>query len=173
MKIWPRSSRSPTRVEPEPGQESVWDYPRPPKLETCPETRIRVNLEGVCIADSTNCCRVLETSHPPVYYIPLSDLKNVQLFESDRKTWCEWKGQASYVSIQVNETRIEDAGWFYASPSTAFSELKRKVAFYPSKMEACYVNGEQATAQPGDFYGGWITSNIVGPFKGGEGTRGW
>ncbi|MCR9296381.1 MAG: DUF427 domain-containing protein [bacterium] len=173
MGIWRRGGELPSKIAVEDWQESVWDYPRPPRVEHCPETRIRIYVDNICIADSKNCSRVLETSHPPVYYIPLSDLQHVQLFESDRTTWCEWKGRASYFSMLVHDTKINDAGWFYPTPKPGYEELHRKAAFYPAKMSACFVDDEQAKPQSGDFYGGWITSNIVGPFKGGAGTRGW
>jgi uncharacterized protein (DUF427 family) len=116
---------------------------------------------------------VLETSHPPVYYIPPEDIKMEYLSAADRATFCEWKGTASYYSIAVGDKKAANAAWFYPHPSASFAPLAGYVAFYPSKMEACLVDGEQVQAQPGDFYGGWITREIVGPFKGDAGTSGW
>lgn len=160
------------RIPPGPGQESVWDYPRPPRLE---DTRRRIQIEagGIMIVDTRLAKRVLETSHPPVYYVPPSDIEKDTLRTSGQKTWCEWKGQAAYYDVVVGERKIRQAAWYYPNPTPAFEELKNFVAFYPSKMDRCIVDGEIAVAQAGDFYGGWITSDIVGPFKGAEGTRGW
>ncbi len=160
------------RITPAPGQESVWDYPRPPRLEDSAK-RIRVVLNGVTIADTQRAKRVLETSHPPVYYIPPDDIQMQYLTRVGRSTYCEWKGQAAYYTVTVGDRTAEQSAWFYPAPTPAFAGLKDYVAFYPSRMDACYVNDEQVTAQPGDFYGGWITSDIVGPFKGSAGTWGW
>ena len=155
-----------------PGQESVWDYPRPPSLEDS-SSRIRILVGGITIADSIRTKRVLETSHPPVYYIPPDDIDTDYLLTSKHRSFCEWKGQASYYSVIVPGKNIEQAGWYYPSPTARFSTMEGFVAFYPSKMDACFVDDEQVVAQEGDFYGGWITSKIVGPFKGALGTRGW
>ena len=160
------------RIEPKPGQESVWDYPRPPRLEASVK-HIRVLLNGILIADSKQAKRVLETSHPPVYYIPPADIKMACLIPAARRSWCEWKGQASYYDIRVGKRHVEHAAWYYPKPNTDFASIKDYVAFYPSLMDACYVNGDQVRAQAGDFYGGWITSDIVGPFKGEPGTNFW
>jgi uncharacterized protein (DUF427 family) len=156
----------------EPGQESVWDYPRPPRLEDS-RRRIQVIFNGVVIADTQRARRVLETSHPPVYYIPPEDVRLEYLTTTDRTTFCEWKGQAAYYSITVGEQTAANVAWFYPRPIAAFASIKDYIAFYPSKMEACLVDGERVQSQPGDFYGGWITHEIVGPFKGGAGTAGW
>jgi uncharacterized protein (DUF427 family) len=162
----------PQRIEPQPGQESVWDYPRPPRLEPSSK-RIRVIFNGETIADTTSAYRVLETSHPPVYYIPPEDIKMEYLHPTNRQTFCEWKGQGSYYTVQVGEKQAPNAAWYYPQPTPEFEAIKDYVAFYPSRMEACYVDDEQVKAQEGDFYGGWITSEIVGPFKGGGRTWGW
>lgn len=156
----------------QPGQESVWDYPRPPRVEDSTK-QIQVVFGGEVIADTRRARRVLETSHPPVYYIPLADIKSEFLTRTSRSTFCEWKGQATYYTVKVGDKETRDAAWFYPEPTRAFAAIKDYVAFYPSKMEACYVDGERVQAQEGDFYGGWITSEIVGPFKGGAGTWGW
>ncbi len=161
----------PPRIEPKPGQESVWDYPRPPRVESSPKL-IQIYFNGVMIVESRQTQRVLETSHPPVYYIPPQDLKIDCLRPSKRQSYCEWKGMAGYYSVSVGEQTAIDAAWYYPEPTHAFEAIKNYVAFYPSKMEACYLNGELVAAQPGDFYGGWITSEIVGPFKGGVGSWG-
>ncbi len=160
------------RIEPAPGQESVWDYPRPPRLEDSAR-HIQIVFNGVTIADTRRAKRVLETSHPPVYYIPLADVAAQYLAATPKGSFCEWKGQAGYYSIRVGDRSVENAAWFYPHPTPAFAPIKDYVAFYPSKMDACLVDGETGRAQPGDFYGGWITSDIVGPFKGDPGTMGW
>ena len=160
------------RIEPGPGQESVWDYPRPPALEAMTE-RIRVVCNGGTLADTVRSQRVLETSHPPVYYLPPDDVAMAYLQRTTKGSFCEWKGQAHYYTVQVGEHTIVDAAWAYSEPTPRFADIAHYIAFYPSKMSACYVGEEQVTAQAGDFYGGWITSKIVGPFKGGAGTWGW
>lgn len=153
-------------------QESVWDYPRPPRVEPTTK-RIRVLFNGVTIADTRRAFRVLETSHPPVYYIPPDDIQMEHLSKTRQRTHCEWKGQARYYTITVGDKTAANAAWVYPTPTANFALIKDYVAFYPSRMDACYVDDEQAQAQPGDFYGGWITKNIVGPFKGAPGTLGW
>jgi uncharacterized protein (DUF427 family) len=161
------------RIQPGPGQESVWDYPRPPRLEPC-KRRIRVEFGGVVIADTTQAHRVLETSHPPVYYIPLEDVRREHMVASQtRSTFCEWKGRAVYHSIVVEGRRAVDAAWSYPDPTPAFRPIKDHLAFYASNVDACWVDEEKVQPQPGDFYGGWITSQVVGPFKGAPGTWGW
>ncbi len=160
------------RVAPGPGQESVWDYPRPPRLEDTGKL-IRVVFNGVTIAETRRAKRVLETSHPPVYYIPPDDIKMEYLRPSLRSSWCEWKGQAGYYTVTVGDKQASNAAWFYPHPSADFETISGYVAFYPHLMDACYVDGELVRPQPGGFYGGWITSDIVGPFKGEPGTTGW
>jgi uncharacterized protein (DUF427 family) len=160
------------RIEPEPGQESVWDYPRPPRVEDTAR-HIQVVFSGEVIADTRRARRVLETSHPPVYYLPPEDIRMEYLIETGGHTWCEWKGQAGYYSLSVEGRRMESAAWFYPAPTPGFEAIRGYVAFYPSRMDGCYVDGERVQAQPGGFYGGWITGDIVGPFKGGPGTTGW
>ncbi len=160
------------KTEPGPGQESVWDYPRPPALEDVAE-RIRVVFGGVTLADSTNAKRVLETSHPPVYYLPPEDVQMEHLARENRTSMCEFKGRAVYFSIEAGGRRAPHAAWAYPDPAPRFLALKDHLAFYPSRMDECWVGDEKAEAQEGDFYGGWITAKVVGPFKGGPGTMGW
>ena len=162
----------PQRIEPEPGQESVWDYPRPPKLEPSSK-RVRIIFNGIEIANSTKSQRVLETSHPPVYYIPPEDIQMEYLEPTSRQSFCEWKGGANYYTIVVGDKQVPNGAWYYRNPTPAFASIKDYLAFYPSKMDACFLNEEKVQAQQGDFYGGWITKDIVGPFKGGAGTWGW
>ncbi|MCU0523743.1 MAG: DUF427 domain-containing protein [Elainella sp. Prado103] len=160
------------RIVPESGQESVWDYPRPPRLEDSTK-HIRIIFNDVVIADTQRSKRVLETSHPPSYYIPPEDIQMEYFSRTTRSTFCEWKGQAAYYTIQVGDQRADYAAWFYPNPTAAFASIQNYVAFYPSRMQSCWVDGEQVQAQPGDFYGGWITADIVGPFKGSPGSWGW
>ena len=160
------------RVTPGPGQESVWDYPRPPRLEETDE-RVKVVFGGVTLAYTARAKRVLEKSHPPVYYITRVDIRTEYLTLARDTSFCEWKGAARYYEVSTEERKERRAAWFYPDPVPAYRDLENYVAFYPSLMDACWVGGEKVRAQEGDFYGGWITSDIVGPFKGGPGTWSW
>ena len=135
--------------------------------------RVRVVFNGETIADTTRALRVLETSHPPVFYIPPVDIRMELLVGTPTLTFCEFKGHASYWTLTVGNRTSEDAAWSYARPTSGFESIRDHLAFYPSRVDACYVDDALVTAQDGDFYGGWITSEIVGPFKGAPGTRGW
>ncbi len=154
--------------------ESVWDYPRPPRVEPSGK-RVRVMLGGAVLADTTRAYRVLETSHPPVYYVPLEDIASGSLEPSrGRTTFCEWKGEASYFDVIGGDgRRVERAAWTYPDPASGFEAIRHAVAFYPQLMDECTLDGEHVEAQEGGFYGGWVTSEIVGPFKGGSGTHRW
>lgn len=152
--------------------ESVWDYPRPPRLEPTGK-RIRVIFNGETIAETTRAYRILETSHPPAYYIPREDIKMEFLTSTNRRTFCEFKGAASYWTIKVGERVAREAGWSYENPARGYEPMQGYLSFYAGRVDACYVDEEKVTPQGGDFYGGWITSDIVGPFKGGPGTSGW
>jgi uncharacterized protein (DUF427 family) len=160
------------RIEPKPGQESVWDYPRPPRVERSAR-RIRVEFNGETIADSTRTLRVLETSHPPVYYIPKDNIRMDLLSRTQTETYCEWKGSATYWSLEVGDRTSADAAWSYEQPIPGFKPIAGHLAFYATRIDACFVDEEQVEPQAGGFYGGWVTSEIVGPFKGEPGTRGW
>jgi len=159
-------------VKPDSNQESVWDYPRPPRLEPVTE-RLRVIFNGVTIADTTRAYRVLETSHPPSYYIPPEDIKIEVLQAETRQTMCEFKGIANYWTVSVDGKTASHCAWSYETPNPAYAAIKGSLSFYAEPMDACYVGDEQVAPQEGNFYGGWITSKIVGPFKGGPGTWGW
>lgn len=159
------------RVEPGPGQESVWDYPRPPRLE--PTTRrVVVALAGVTVAESVRAHRVLETSQPPAYYIDPDDIRVDLLVPSTHSTFCEWKGRASYFDVVVDGVVAEAAAWTYRKPVPRFEAIRGHLAFYAQRLE-CSVDGEAVRGNEGTFYGGWITSAVVGPFKGGTGTAHW
>ena len=163
--------RSP-RIEPGPGQESVWDYPRPPRIEETTRL-IRVSFAGQIVAETHRARRVLETSHPPVYYIPPEDVRIHFLERSLHSSFCEWKGKADYYTLAVEGHRSPDAAWSYPNPTPNFATIRGYFAFYPGRVDSCTVDSELVVVQKGDFYGGWITSKIVGPFKGGPGTAGW
>ena len=162
----------PRRIEPAPGQESVWDYPRPPRLEAV-DKHIEIVFNGVIIAATDRAKRVLETSHPPVYYLPPNDIQMQYLTRATGQSWCEWKGQAVYYNLTVEDKSAQKVGWAYPNPTPEFAAIKDYLAFYAGPMDACYVAGEAVTPQPGGFYGGWVTKEIVGPFKGEPGTMGW
>jgi len=162
----------PHRQPPGPGQESVWDYPRPPRLEPSGRT-VEVVFNGRTIARTQRAQRVLETSHPPVFYIPPEDIEQDCLVATSGNSFCEWKGQASYFDVVVGDRRAERIAWTYPNSVPAFVAIRDHVAFYPAAMDACLVDGERVRPQPGGFYGGWITDDVVGPFKGEPGTAGW
>jgi len=169
------SRRLPRGVEPVlpgPGQESVWDYPRPPRVEPS-SSRIVVEIGGRVLVDTVRAVRLLETSHPPSWYLPLADCDPTMLVASARRTWCEFKGEASYFDVVAGDRRERDAAWTYEQPVRGFESLAGLIALYPGRMDRCTVDGEVVRPQEGGFYGGWITANVVGPFKGGPGSAGW
>jgi uncharacterized protein (DUF427 family) len=135
--------------------------------------RVRVVFNGEVVAETSRAVRVLETSHPPTYYIPPGDIRTKFIERSSRSSFCEWKGRARYHSLKVGDRHSPDAAWSYPDPSPAFASIRDHLAFYPSRVDECTVDGEVVHAQPGDFYGGWITGDIIGPFKGDPGTMGW
>lgn len=160
------------KMKPGPDRESVWDYPRPPRVE--PSSReVVVVHDGAEVARSVRAFRVLETSHPPVYYIPRADVMMSRVVPVTGTTFCEFKGTAHYFDLVGATTRSRRAAWSYPEPAPGYEDLRDAIAFYPGRVDAAYVDGELVVAQEGDFYGGWITSDIVGPFKGGPGTTGW
>ena len=162
----------PDRIEPGPGQESVWDYPRPPRVDPSP-SHVTVTFAGRVIADTVRSVRVLETSQPPAFYLPPDDVALDLLRPSRRRTACEWKGIAVYHDLVVGDRVARDAAWSYPEPRPAYEAIAGYLAFYPRLVDECRVDGELVRANEGDFYGGWITSRVVGPFKGGPGSRGW
>jgi uncharacterized protein (DUF427 family) len=155
-----------------PGQESVWSFPRPAIAEP---TRARIIIEhhGHMIADTCAAIRTLETSHPPSYYIPRTDIAADVLRRAAGSSFCEWKGAATYWDVVIDELVLSRVGWSYANPTRPFASLRDHVAFYAGPFDRCTVDEEPVVPQPGDFYGGWITSRVVGPFKGIPGSRGW
>lgn len=173
--------RRPERIEPGPGQESVWDYPRPPRLERS-DAHVEVRHADAVVADTHRAWRMLETSQPPAFYLPPEDVAMHLLRPTAGASLCEWKGQARYFDVVVEaaaEGRTAGvvvapaAAWSYPEPTSRFAAIRDHLAFYPQRVDACFVDGEQVQANEGDFYGGWVTSKVVGPFKGGAGTLGW
>ena len=155
-----------------PGQESVWAYPRPAIAEPT-DLRLRIVHHGGTVADTVRGVRTLETSHPPTYYFPPGDVHADLLHPAERRSFCEWKGWATYFDVSVGGHLAASAAWSYPGPTPGFACLKDHVAFYASPFDLCSVDGERVTPQPGGFYGGWITSRQAGPFKGGPGSRFW
>lgn len=152
--------------------ESVWDYPRPPKVESSDELVV-VTHEGVELIRTNRSVRVLETSHPPTYYLPLNAFKENTLFPVDGNTFCEFKGRADYFDLVLGDKTLSRFAWMYPSPTKNFTGLIDHIAFYPASIDSVTVDGEKVQPQEGGFYGGWITSRVKGPFKGAPGTWGW
>ncbi|HTI74322.1 MAG TPA: DUF427 domain-containing protein [Mycobacterium sp.] len=155
-----------------PGQESVWDYPRPPRLEELAEA-ITIELGGETIASTRRAWRVLETSHPPTYYLPRECFRDGALRPAAGSSWCEWKGQATYFDIVSANKTAARAAWTYENPTPGFTAIAGAIAVMAALVDRCTVNGEVVDPQPGGFYGGWVTSWVVGPFKGVPGSMGW
>ena len=162
----------PNPQQPEPGQESVWDYPRPPRLETF-DGSITIELGGRLIATTNHGWRVLETSHPPTYYLPRTAFADGVLRDAPGSSWCEWKGQASYFDVVSDAVVAPRAAWTYVNPTSGFEPIAGAIAVMAAAVDRCTVNGEVVVPQPGGFYGGWVTSWITGPFKGIPGSMGW
>ena len=161
------------RIVPGPGQESAWDYPRPPRVEPVPQ-RVWVVIDGETVADSVRALRVLETASPPVYYVPRADVAMGRLTRNHHSTTCEWKGRATYWTWQgPGGRRIDDVAWSYEAPAPGYEAIAGCLAFYASRVDEAWVGDERARPQAGGFYGGWITTWVVGPFKGEPGTSGW
>ncbi len=159
-------------VKPGPGQESCWDYPRPPALDTSNES-IVIELGGMVIARSTKSWRVLETSHPPTYYVPRAAFVEGALRLTTGATWCEWKGKATYYDLVAGDTVVQAGAWNYPEPTPRFADLSDAISLMPAVVDRITINNEVVTPQEGTFYGGWITSRVVGPFKGAPGTSHW
>jgi len=168
--------RRPKPNRPATGQRSVWDFPRPPAVEVEPK-RVSAIFAGLEIAASSRCVRVLETSHPPVFFFPPEDVRTDLLERSERASFCEWKGRAVYYDLVVKTEdgmrRASDVGFHYPVPPAWFVAHARWISFYAGPLDACYVGDERAEAQPGGFYSGWVTSGYAGPFKGVPGSAGW
>ncbi len=167
-----RRPPGPVRVVPGPGQESVWDYPRPPRVETARQI-LRVEMAGVTLAETVHGLRVVETASPPAYYFPPDDVRTDLLEPSSLRTICEWKGVARHWSARVGDHLAEDAAWSYPDPRPGYETIAGYYAFYAGRVDICRVGSEKVVPQSGSYYGGWITSRVTGPFKGSEGTADW
>ena len=165
-------SNRPAPIPPQLGQESVWDYPRPPRLEAVSK-KVTIIYNGVTICETCQAQRVLETSHPPNYYLPPGDIQMQYLQISPQSSFCEWKGRATYYTLTVGDQQLINIAWAYLEPTVNFAAIKDYLAFYAHPMDACYVGEDLVTPQPGNFYGGWVTPDIVGPFKGVPNSWGW
>ena len=163
--------RPPFAVDPKKGEESVWDYPRPPMADA-DSRKVVVKAFGVIILETSRAIRILETASSPTFYIPPVDIDTDFLEQASGSSFCEWKGKATYWNVTVNGRNLQKAAWSYHNPSERFKEIDGYFSFYPARVD-CYVDGEKVIPQPGGYYGGWVTSEIVGPMKGGPGTGGW
>lgn len=172
VEAWARSPKPPNIPKPGPGQESVWDYPRPPAVEEV-DVLAQVFLGDLIVAESNRCLRVLETSHPPTIYFPCTHTRTELLVARPGVTFCEWKGNSTYFDLRAGDKFLRRAAWRYSTPLEEYAMLANYVSFYPGAFTRCTYNGETVQAQPGDYYAGWVTSNLVGPFKGGPGSKGW
>ena len=168
---WRGSDRPQFAAIPRDGQESVWDYPRPPVLEA-DAREVVVRWNGRCVARTRCAVRILETSHPPSFYLPWDDVDRTLLRRAAGSSMCEWKGPAQYWDLVDGDRRERGAAWSYPEPFEGAEPLAERVAFYASLAE-CFVDGVRVLPQPGGFYGGWITPELVGPFKGDPGSSGW
>ncbi len=171
---WRNAKRERPReaVQPGPGQESVWDYPRPPRLEPA-RRRVQVEHAGLVVAASSRALRVCETSSPPSYYLPPEDVRLDLLAPVPRRTFCEWKGLAQYWSLRVGDRAVEEAAWSYPEPDAPYAALRDHLAFHAGRVDRCCVGEDVVRPQPGGYYGGWITPELVGPFKGEPGSEAW
>lgn len=171
MWAWNGQIRPSFADEPEPGQESVWDYPRPPVIE--PDARmITVRFQDLLIAQSARTLKILETASAPGFYLPADDVEMHWLRQAAGGSFCEWKGSAVYFDFHAGSSSIPRCAWSYPEPTPEFSPIAGYIAFYPALVE-CYIDDERVRPQPGGFYGGWLTSDIAGPVKGAPGTHGW
>lgn len=168
---WTGDERPPWAEEPGPGQESVWDFPRPPRVESVPEP-IRVVADHVTLCETRSALRVLETASPPTVYLPRTDIDEALLVEAPGSSHCEWKGLARYWSVQSSDRLFDAVGWEYDRPHREYAELADHLSFYPGRLE-CWWGDERVAPQPGRFYGGWMTSRLAGPVKGDPGSEGW
>ncbi|MCK6065073.1 MULTISPECIES: DUF427 domain-containing protein [Microbacterium] len=162
----------PTPDPPGPGQESVWDYPRPPRVDRTAR-RVRIEFGGDTLVDTDDVVRVLETSHPPVYYVPIDAFAPGTLAPAEGSSFCEYKGAARYFDVTGGGQVRRGAAWYYPEPSAGYELLRGRVAVYAAPMDHCTVDGVEVVPQPGGFYGGWITPDVAGPFKGTPGSMGW
>ncbi len=169
---WRGQDRPPFAVEPGADQESVWDYPRPPSVEPVAE-RVRVELGSIVLTESQHAVRVLETASAPAIYVPFGDVRMDLMEQETGGTVCEWKGPWVYWTIRSSERTVPQAAWSYTDPWSGYEEIREHLSFYPAKVDRCWLGDQRVEPQPGGFYGGWVTAEIVGPMKGGPGSQGW
>jgi uncharacterized protein (DUF427 family) len=168
---WRGQVRPPFAVTPGPGQVSVWDFPRPPRLVRDPR-EVVVRWGNREVVRTRGAVLVLETAHPPSVYLPWDDVDRQRLQPASGSSFCEWKGPARYWTLVDGARSLPRVAWSYPQPLAGAQALAACVAFYPAELD-CRVDGEAVLPQPGGFYGGWITPELVGPFKGAPGTQGW
>ena len=164
--------RPPWAETPRPGQESVWDYPRPPRVEPAPGD-LSVRFAGTVLAHTHRGLRIVETAGAPTYYFPPDDVDRRWLQRSAHRTVCEWKGEARYAHVQVANRTSRNAAWWYEDPWPGFEAVAGWPSFHPAHVDACTIDGVRAEPQPGGLYGGWVTPNLAGPIKGEPGTGSW
>ncbi len=169
---WNGEVRPPWADEPGPGQESVWDFPRPPRIESEPRT-LRVEHAGVVVAESRAALRILETAGAPTLYLPLTDVDESRLVPSSAESFCEWKGRARHFDVRIADAVGPEAAWSYPDPYPEFEPLRDWLAFHPGRLDGCWLGDVRATPQPGGYYGGWVTPNLAGPIKGGPDSGSW
>lgn len=166
------SERPPWAEEPGPGQESVWDFPRPPRIE--PERRlVRVVHRDAVVAESRSALRILETAGAPTLYVPETDVDSERLAPGGASSACEWKGRARHFDVRVGDEIARDAAWAYPDPYPEFEAVRGWLSFHPGRLDACWLDDVRVTAQPGGYYGGWVTPDLAGPIKGGSGSGSW
>ncbi len=171
MWTWTGKVRPPFAQVPSESQESVWDYPRPPVIRA-DAREVVVRVDGIEIVRTRRALRLLETASPPGFYLPFEDCLRDAFIPAAGSSHCEWKGSAQYWTITAGGVRLPRAAWSYEDPARPFSALRGHVAIYATHAE-CLVDGERVRPQDGGFYGGWVTDDIAGPWKGATGTGGW
>jgi uncharacterized protein (DUF427 family) len=170
---WRGQERPPWAEEPGPGQRSVWDFPRPPRIEPVAET-VRVELGGVALAHSERAVAVLETASAPTVYVPPEDVRIDWMREQEgASSWCEWKGRATHWAAVLDGIERPAIAWSYPDPFAEFASIAGWLSFYPARVDGCFVGEVRAAPQPGGLYGGWVTPDLAGPIKGGPGSSGW
>jgi uncharacterized protein (DUF427 family) len=166
------SERPPWAESPAAGQQSVWDFPRPPRIEAELRT-VRVEHRGVLVAESRDALRIVETAGAPAFYLPVADVDESLLASVETVSFCEWKGRARHFRLQVAGDVVREAAWSYPDPFPEFEAIRDRFAFHPARIDGCWLGDAKATAQPGGYYGGWVTQDLSGPIKGGPGSGSW
>jgi uncharacterized protein (DUF427 family) len=160
------------RIPPQRGQESSWDYPRPPRVEATGR-HVVANFGGVAVADTREAVRLLEKANPPVYYIPPQHVRLELMTLNRHRTHSEELGAAAYYDLTLDGREVRNAAWVYTDPLPGYEAIRGRIAFHAGRIDEAFVDGERVTPQPGSFGNGWITSDVVGPFKGEPGSWSW